>query len=93
MRTRVASNPITFGEVDGFINMLLAACEDETMNDTLELLLSQPDAARRASVYRLLDRLRLNRAPSALIDAIACLLDDEVAEKAYEVIFQCARRP
>jgi hypothetical protein len=27
-----------------------------------------------------------------LIEAIACLLDDEAAEKAYEVIFQCRRK-
>ena len=30
--------PLTFGEVEGFINMLLAACEDRSMNDTLEML-------------------------------------------------------
>ena len=87
----MVSDPITFGEVDGFITMLLAACEDRTMNNTLEMLLSQPNSTRRTVVYRLLDRLRENRAPAALIDAMACLLDDQAAEKAYEVIFQCAK--
>lgn len=82
----------TYGEVDGFITMLLAACEDRGMNDTLELLLSQPDARRRAIVRRLLEQLREKRAPKELLDALACLLDDKVAERAYEVIFQCAQR-
>ncbi len=88
----MASNPITFGEVEGFIDMLLAACEDESMNATLEMLLSLPDDKRKAIVHRLLDRLKEKHAPQALVDAMACLLDDGAAEKAYEVIFQCKRR-
>ena len=88
----MASNPVTFGEVEGFIDMLLAACEDESMNATLEMLLSQPDVKRKAIVHRLLDRLKKKDAPQALIEAMACLLDDAAAEKAYEVIFQCKRR-
>jgi len=88
----MASNPITFGEVDGFIDMLLAACEDQRMNATLEMLLAQPDVKRKAIVHRLLDRLKEKHAPPALIDAMACLLDDTAAEKAYEVIFQCRKR-
>jgi hypothetical protein len=88
----VASTPKTFGDVDGFIDMLLAACEDRTMNETLEMLLSQPDQRRKEIVYRLLDRLKERKAPAALIDAMACLLDDAAAERAYEVIFQCAKK-
>jgi len=82
----------TFGEVEGFINMLLAACKDPGMNETLEILLSQPDTTRRAVVYRLLERLREAHAQQELIEAVACLLDDNVAEKAYEVLFQCAKK-
>jgi hypothetical protein len=82
---------ITYGEVEGFITMLMAACEDAGMNDTLELLLSQPDDRRHAIVLALLDRLRMAAAPQFLCEAIACLLDDEVAEKAYQVIHHCRR--
>ena len=82
----------TFGDVEGFINMLLAACEDQRMNETLQILLSQPDDRRRVIVGRLLERLRDRRAPQSLIDAMACLLDDEAAEKAYAVIYRCARQ-
>jgi hypothetical protein len=31
------------------------------------------------------------RAPKDFVEAIACLMDDAVAEKAYEVIFKCRR--
>jgi Trp operon repressor len=84
-------SPRTFGDVEGFINMLLAACEDEAMNETLQILLAQPDERRKAIVHRLLDRLRERSAPQPLIDAMACLLDDEAAEKAYEAIYKCGR--
>jgi len=84
--------PRTFGDVSGFIDMLLAACEDQEMNETLQILLSQPDERRRVIVNRLLDRLRERQAPHTLIDALACLLDDDAAEKAYETIFRCTRQ-
>jgi Trp operon repressor len=87
----VSDEPRTFGEVDSFINMLLAACEDDAMNETLQILLSQSDERRKAIVHRLLDRLRERQASPKLIEAMACLLDDAAAEKAYETIFKCAR--
>jgi hypothetical protein len=87
----VTDTPKTFGDVEGFINMLLAACEDEGMNETLQILLSQPDERRRAIVHRLLERLRERAAPASLIDAMACLLDDDAAERAYQVIYQCKK--
>jgi hypothetical protein len=88
----MGNNRRTYGEVDGFVNMLLAACDDSSINDTLEMLLSMPDDNRRAVIGRLLERLRAEEAPQDLIEGMACLLDDMVAEKAYEVIYQCAKR-
>jgi hypothetical protein len=86
------TRPPRFGEVEGFIDMLLAACENREMNETLEILLSQPNEARRGMVQRLLERCRERKAPRKLIEAIGCLLDDAVAEKAYEAIYRCARK-
>lgn len=82
---------LTYGEVDGFVAMLQVACEDAGINESLELLLSQPDARRRAVIRDFLDRFRTTAAPKSLHDAFACLLDDRVAEKAYEVIFKCRK--
>ena len=86
------SAPRTYSDIDGFINMLLAACEESSMNDTLQTLLSMPDNKRRAVVARLLERLRARQAPQDLVEAMACLLDDAVAEKAHAVIYRCARQ-
>lgn len=71
--------------------MLLAACEDAGMNETLDMLLSQPDDRRRFVVQQLLQRFEQTGAPKTLSDAFLPLLNNEVAEKAYEVIYQCRR--
>jgi hypothetical protein len=82
---------LRYGEVEGFVNMLIVACEDAGMNESLELLLSQPDDRRRAVIRDFLDRFRTTAAPKSLHEAFACLLDDRVAEKAYEVIYKCRK--
>ena len=84
--------PRTYADMESFITMLQVACEDATINSTLQELLSQPDHSRRAVVLKLAERLRGNAAAPEFIEAIVCLLDDEVAEKAYQVICQCARK-
>ena len=78
-------------EVEGFIDMLLAACEDKHMNNTLEKLLSQPDKKRKEIVLMLVEDLTNKGAPTPLIEAISCLRDDKIAEKAYEAIYLCSR--
>ena len=84
--------PRVYADVQGFITMLIVACEDATINNTLQSLLSQPNQARKSALLILLEKLRKDRAPSHLIEAIACLLDDAVAEKAFEAIYHCERK-
>ena len=81
----------TVAEVNGFIDLLRAACDNPTMNTALEKLLSQPDEQRQSMVHNWVSDLLLRDAPRDFTRAIACLLDDGVAEKAYEVIYHCQR--
>ena len=81
----------TVGEIDSFVSMLLAACEDESVHGHLERLLSLPDAQRQATLHAWVTDLLIAEAPSDFIQAVACLMDDRVAEKAYEAIFECSR--
>jgi hypothetical protein len=83
--------PKTVGEIDGFVTMLLAACGDKGMNEQLGKILSLPDQERQNLVHTWVSDLLIAQAPKDFIAAIACLLDDRVAEKAYEVIFKCKR--
>ena len=79
--------------IESLVTMLLAACEDAGMNETLDRLLSQPDDNRRFVVQELVNRLRHNDAPQQLIEALLPLLDDAVAEKAYQAIYECRQKP
>ena len=87
----MAATPRTYGEVEGLVTMLMAACDDMGMNETLEMLLSAPNDRRKAAIHQLIEGFRMGGAPKSLHDAFVCLLDDEVAEKAYEIIYRCKR--
>lgn len=76
-------------EVAGFIDMLHAACEDSDMRTTLERLLTQTDLQRQRIIDLILDELRRKEAPARLVEAIACLRDDAIAEQAHQVLFRC----
>jgi len=92
MKNGTDSRSKTVGDEEGFIALMQAACDDRTINDTLERLLSLPDDRRKVLVHSWVSELLVNGAPQDFVRAIACLLDDRVAEKAYEVIFQCSRK-
>jgi len=79
------------GDIDMFVTMLLAACEEPKVHKYLEALLSMPDEKRRGVVQAWVNDLLIAQAPRDFIQAVACLLDDRVAEKAYEVIYKCKR--
>ncbi len=76
-------------EIEGFINLLRAACADAGVNAALERLLAMPDAERRAFVSAWVADLLARGAPRPFVEAIACLHDDAVAEKTQEVIHTC----
>jgi hypothetical protein len=78
-------------EVEGFVSLLMAACNDSTVNATLERLLSMPDDKRRNLVHVWVSDLLIEGAPRDFIQAVGCLMDDAVAERAYEVIYKCKR--
>jgi hypothetical protein len=83
--------PNTVGEIESFVTMLRVACEDRIVYGRLERLLSLPDETRHALVHAWVSDLLIAEAPRDFIQAIACLSDDRIAEKAYEVIFECKR--
>lgn len=87
-----ASVPRSVAEIEGFVGLLRAACEDPQINATLQRLLAMPDSRRQGVVHAWVTDLLIADAPQEFVQAVACLMDDAVAEKAYEVIYQCRRR-
>ena len=85
------NTPRSVAEVEGFVSLLMAACNDPKINATLGRLLSMPDDKRRNLVHVWVSDLIIEEAPREIIQAVGCLEDDAVAERAYEVIYQCRR--
>ena len=83
--------PRTVADIDMFIELLRAACNDSKINATLENLLSLPDTRRQALVHTWVTDMMIAGAPPDFIQAVACLMDDAIAEKAYEAIYNCRR--
>lgn len=81
-----APAPRSVADVDGFVDLLRAACDEPVMARTLLALLDQPAERRPALVARLAEHLRQRRAPARLVAAISCLVDDAVAQQAQAVI-------
>jgi hypothetical protein len=86
----IAAAPRTVGDIETFITMLRSACSDRAVYERLERLLSLPDTERRGVVHAWISDLLIAGAPTDFVQAVGCLLDDRVAERAYEEIYRCA---
>ncbi len=86
-----ANPPRSVAEIEGFVGLLKAACEDPQINATLERLLVMSDQQRQGVVHAWVTDLLIAEAPREFVQAVACLIDDAIAEKAYEVIYRCRR--
>ncbi len=87
----ISPAPRSVADIEGFVGLLKAACENPQINATLERLLAMPDAQRQGVVRSWVSDLIIAGAPRELIEAVACLIDDAVAEQAYAVIYQYRR--
>ena len=74
------------GDNEEFVTLIQVARENEDIRNQLLVILSQ-DAFNRASIINsFIEDMRIKNAPKELISAIACLLDDDVAERAREIL-------
>lgn len=83
--------PRSVAEVDGFIDLLRSACSDAGVYAALEKVLTMADERRRGMLHTWITDVLTAGGPPKLVQALACLMDDAVAEKAYEAIFRCHR--
>jgi hypothetical protein len=71
---------------DMFVALIRVAQEDADTRKQLVTILSQPSFHRKSMLKTLIDRLKQKSAPKEFISIITYLLDDEVADKAREII-------
>ena len=83
--------PRSVADIESFVGLLKAACDDPQINATLQRLLAMPDAQRHGVIHAWVTDLLIAEAPRDFIEAVGCLIDDAVAEQAYAVIYQCRR--
>lgn len=74
------------GQNDPFVTLIRVAQEDTEIRERLFTILSQNKFNRESILNSYLEDMRLNQAPQDFISAIACLLDDDIAEKALQIL-------
>jgi hypothetical protein len=76
----------TVGDNETFVALIRLGQEDPDVRKTLGAILGQPPFHRKCLLNTLVEEMKLKGAPMDFISAVAALLDDEVAQKAKEMI-------
>ena len=74
------------GQNDPFVTLIRVAQEDVEIRERLFTILTQNKFNRGSIINSYLEDMRLKQAPREFISAIACLLDDDIAEKALQIL-------
>lgn len=69
-----------------FVSLVQTAKEDEAIRSRLRAILRQSAFHRKSMLNTLIAELKIQSAPAEFVQAIACLLDDDVARKARELL-------
>jgi hypothetical protein len=69
-----------------FVSLIRTAQEDAAIRSRLRAILDQPPFHRKSPLNTMVAELQMQSVPADFIRAIGCLLDDDVAEKARELL-------
>jgi|TARA_Y100000310_G_scaffold325974_2_gene390252 hypothetical protein len=73
-------------QTDLFLSLMVVAKEDAAIAARLLTILNQDDLERRATLSTWIRELKFQSAPVAFTDALSCLLDDQIAERAKRLL-------
>lgn len=76
------------GENELFVSLIRVAQEDSKIKKQILAILSQNKFNRVSILNSYIEEMRLRKAPKNFISAIACLLDDDIAEKALGILME-----
>lgn len=71
---------------DSLTNLIQVAFEDEQIRSQIISILSLDKTKRQFLLNYLLQEMKIKKAPEELIDAISAFQDDNIAEKALELL-------
>ena len=75
-------------ENEPFITLIRVAQQDRAIQDQLITILTQNEFNRVSILNAYIEDLRLKQAPKEFIAAIACLLDNDIAKKALDILMK-----
>ena len=81
-----AKNARTAGVDSTFVRLIQIASEDPEIREQILYILSLDAFNRKSALNTFIHNMRLKGAPSEFVSAIACFLDDGVAEKALSIL-------
>jgi hypothetical protein len=73
-------------ENEAFVTLVQVGQEDPEVRQQLTAILRLDNFNRKSALNTFIEQMRLKQAPKEFLSAIACLLDDAVAEKVLETI-------
>jgi hypothetical protein len=68
-----------------FVSLVQLVQDDSNLRDKLLPLLTLDSFNRKSALNTWLEELKLQRAPTEIISALACLVDDAIAAKILEI--------
>lgn len=84
MKAKKDRRPVA--ENEKFITLIQVSRDDPELRQALKSILSLNDFNRKSFLNTHLEELKFKKAPKGFIDALSCLLDDDVARQALEII-------
>lgn len=75
----------TVADNEHFVNLVQLMQDDSSLRDMLLPLLNLDSFNRNSALNSWLEELKLQNAPTEIISALACLVDDAVAAKILEI--------
>jgi hypothetical protein len=74
------------GVDETFVRLIQLASEDPKIREQILWILSMDSFNRKSALNTFIHNMKLKGAPGEFVSAIACFLDDEVAEKALSIL-------
>ena len=74
------------GDDEAFVSLIQVAIEDPEIREQILRILSLDAFNRKSALNTFIQEMRFKGAPHEFVSAIACFLDDGVAEKALSIL-------
>ncbi|MBF0120029.1 MAG: hypothetical protein HQK79_14435 [Desulfobacterales bacterium] len=79
-------NKENIDENETFVTLIQVALENQEIKESLLNILSLDNFNRKSALNTFIEHMTFKQAPKKFVTAIACLIDDAVAQKALKIL-------